>query len=119
MGNLVMNKSLFYAKIFELSLEYCNSLTIYYLDFKRDFDRIFRPAIWKIFKKITLISLRTSTYKDTLMSFRRFTQILGVILTFSGTTDFFKVETRDHQGDIPSLFFFLLVTEHILESFDR
>ena len=42
MGDLVMNKSLFYAKIFELSLEYCNSLTIYYLDFKRDFDRIFR-----------------------------------------------------------------------------
>ena len=51
MGDLVMNKSLFYAKIFELSLEYCNSLTIYYLDLKRDFDRIFRPAIWKIFKK--------------------------------------------------------------------
>lgn len=69
MGDLVMNKSLFYAKIFELPLECCNSLTISYLDFKRDFDRIFRPAIWKIFKKITLISLRISTYKDTLMSF--------------------------------------------------
>ena len=69
-------------------------------------------------KQGTRISFRSSTNIGALMLFRSCTQTLDVVLTVCSATNFFKAETGGHQDGIPSLFFFLIVMELTLKSFD-
>lgn len=69
-------------------------------------------------KQGTRISFRSSTNIGALMLFRSCTQTLDVVLTVCSATNFFKAETGAHQDGIPSLFFFLIVMELTLKSFD-
>ena len=69
-------------------------------------------------KQGTRISFRSSANIGALMLFRSCTQTLDVVLTVCSATNFFKAETGAHQDGIPSLFFFLIVMELTLKSFD-
>ena len=103
-----MNRSLTLRNIIEESLEYRKPLIINYVDFKKAFDSIYSPTLWKILK------IYGTPQKYIHIFHELNTNSRCCVKTSSLTTDYFKVETGVQQGDIPSPFFFLVVMDYVM-----
>ena len=71
--------------IIEQSLEFNHALIINYVDFKKAFDSVHRPSLWKVLVKYGVpdryISIFKSLYND----------LMCCVKTETGFTDFFRV----------------------------
>ena len=94
--------------IIEQSLEYNSPLIVNYIDFKKAFNSIHRPTLWKIIR----------TYDSPQQYIDIFEELYDhsrcCVKTNSGFTDFFEVKTGVKQGDIPSPFFFIITMDYIM-----
>ena len=94
--------------IIEQSLEYNSLLIVNYVNFKKAFDSIHRPALWKITRTYDVLQKYIDIFKEVSNNSR------FCVKTNSGFTDFFKVKTGVQQGDIPSPFFFIITMGYIM-----
>ena len=94
--------------IIEQSLEYKSLLIVHYVDFQKAFDYIHRLTLWKIIRTYGIPQKYIDIFKEL------YDNSQCCMKTNSGFTDFFKVKTSVQQGDIPSLFFFIITIDYIM-----
>ena len=87
----------------EQSLKYRKPLIINHVDFRKAFDSIYCPTLWKILKIYGIPQKFIDIFQELNINSQYYVQ------TCSSTTDYFKVETSVQQSDIPSPFFFLVM----------
>ena len=104
----VMNKYLCLETSLNSTLEYNSLLIVNYVDFKKAFDSIHRPALWKLIRTYGLPQKYIDIFKELYDNSR------CCVKTNSGFTDFFEVKTGVQQGDIPSPFFSIFTMDYIM-----
>ena len=94
--------------IIEQSLEHQKGLVINFIDFKKAFDSIHRPSLWKILKHYGIPARYISIFKTLYKNFSCCVKIT------TGYTDFFEIVSGVRQGCILSPFLFIIVIDYIM-----
>ena len=94
--------------IIEQSLELQSPIVINYVDFKKAFDSIHRPSLWKILRIYGISQKYINLFAEMYENSR------CCVKTTTGTSEYFAVDTGVQQGGIPSPFFFLIVIDYVL-----
>jgi len=92
----------------EQSLEHQHDLIINFIDFKKAFDSVHRPSLWKILTYYGIPDRFINIFKAL------YDNSSCCVKTASAYTEFFEIVLGVRQGCILSPFFFILVTDFVM-----
>jgi len=94
--------------IIEQSLEHQQDLIINFIDYKKAFDSVHRPSLWKILKYYSIPDRFINIFKALYINSS------CCVKTASGYTEFFEIVSGVPQGCILSPFLFIVVIDFVM-----
>jgi len=94
--------------ILEQSVEYRKDLVVNFIDFKKAFDSVYRPALWTILKHYCMPDRYLHIFKAL------YNKSSCCVKMNAGVTDFFDVVSGVRQGCILSPFLFIMVIVFVI-----
>jgi len=94
--------------IIEQSLEHQQDLIINFIDFRKAFDSVHRPSLWKILTYYGIPERFINIFKAL------YDNSSCCVKTASGYTEFFEIVSGVRQGCILSLFLFIIVIDFVM-----